>query len=122
MQVNEKLKEGLIGWVENTDTLHSLIKEYRESRNILLNVEHKLMQQMAPEYDNLTLIQKIEVFDYALENTTGQDLYKILWLKSKNSEFWLERRTNYTRSLALMSMVGHILGLGDRHPSNLSKL
>jgi FKBP12-rapamycin complex-associated protein len=81
---------------------------------------------MAPDYDNLTLIQKVEVFEYALENTTGQDLYKVLWLKSKNSEVrlkvikvWLDRRTNYTRSLAVMSMVGYILGLGDRHPSNL---
>ncbi len=32
---------------------------------------------------------------------------------------WLDRRTNYTRSLGVMSMVGYILGLGDRHPSNL---
>jgi FKBP12-rapamycin complex-associated protein len=74
---------------------------------------------MSPDYDNLTLIQKVEIFEYALENTTGQDLYKVLWLKSKNSELWLDRRTNYTRSLAVMSMVGYILGLGDRHPSNL---
>lgn len=74
---------------------------------------------MAPDYENLTLLQKVEVFEYALENTTGQDLYKVLWLKSVNSEHWLERRTTYTRSLAVNSMVGHILGLGDRHPSNL---
>lgn len=32
---------------------------------------------------------------------------------------WLERRTAYTRSTAVMSMVGYLLGLGDRHPSNL---
>ena len=32
---------------------------------------------------------------------------------------WFDRRTNYTRSLAVMSMVGYVLGLGDRHPSNL---
>lgn len=74
---------------------------------------------MAPDYDNLTLMQKVEVFQYALDNTTGQDLYRVLWLKSRNSEVWLDRRTNYTRSLAVMSMVGYILGLGDRHPSNL---
>ena len=49
----------------------------------------------------------------------GLEIYKILWTKSKNSEAWLERRTNYSRSLAVMSMVGYILGLGDRHPSNL---
>jgi len=74
---------------------------------------------MAPDYENLTLLQKVEVFEYALENTTGQDLYRVLWLKSTNSEHWLERRATYTRSLAVNSMVGHILGLGDRHPSNL---
>jgi len=31
----------------------------------------------------------------------------------------LDRRSTYTRSLAVTSMVGYILGLGDRHPSNL---
>ncbi|KAF7911617.1 hypothetical protein BELL_0285g00080 [Botrytis elliptica] len=110
---------GLLGWVPNSDTLHVLIREYRESRKILLNIEHRIMLQMAPDYDNLTLMQKVEVFGYALDNTTGQDLYRVLWLKSKSSESWLERRTNYTRSLGVMSMVGYILGLGDRHPSNL---
>lgn len=64
-------------------------------------------------------MQKVEVFEYALDNTTGQDLYTVLWLKSANSEAWLDRRSTYTRSLALNSMVGHILGLGDRHPSNV---
>ena len=110
---------GLLGWVPNSDTIHVLIREYRDCRKILLNIEHRIMLQMAPDYDNLTLLQKVEVFGYALDNTTGQDLYRVLWLKSKNSEAWLERRTNYTRSLGVMSMVGYILGLGDRHPSNL---
>ncbi|KAI9804847.1 MAG: hypothetical protein M1825_001216 [Sarcosagium campestre] len=110
---------GLLGWVPNSDTFHVLIREYRESRKILLNIEHRIMLQMAPDYENLTLMQKVEVFGYALDNTTGQDLYRVLWLKSKSSEAWLDRRTNYTRSLGVMSMVGYILGLGDRHPSNL---
>ena len=112
-------QSGLLGWVPNSDTLHNLIKDYRENRRILLNIEHRIMLQMAPDYDNLTLMQKVEVFSYAMDNTTGKDLYRVLWLKSKSSESWLERRTNYTRSLAVMSMVGYVLGLGDRHPSNL---
>lgn len=74
---------------------------------------------MAPDYEILTVMQKVEVFDYALDNTTGQDLYRVLWLKSANSDTWLDRRSTYTRSLAVTSMVGYILGLGDRHPSNL---
>ncbi|AOW06792.1 armadillo-type protein [Yarrowia lipolytica] len=111
-------KSGLLGWVPHSDTLHTLIKEYRDGR-ILINVEHRFMLQMAPDYDPLTHLQKIEVFTYALDNTKGQDLYRVLWLKSRSSEAWLERRSQYTRSLATMSMVGYILGLGDRHPSNL---
>ena len=110
---------GLIGWVPHCDTLHALIRDYREWRKVPINIEHRLILQMSPDYENNTLMQKVEVFQHALENTAGQDLYKILWLKSKHSESWLDRRTNYTRSLAVMSMVGYILGLGDRHPSNL---
>ncbi|CAN4107821.1 unnamed protein product [Withania somnifera] len=110
---------GLIEWVPNCDTLHHLIREYRDARKITLNQEHKLMLSFAPDYDNLPLIAKVEVFEYALQNTEGNDLSRVLWLKSRTSEVWLDRRTNYTRSLAVMSMVGYLLGLGDRHPSNL---
>jgi FKBP12-rapamycin complex-associated protein len=114
---------GLIGWVPDTDTLHNVIREYRESRGYSFYIEHQLLTDMAPEkgYDLLTVIQKVEVFENMLAKTAdrGEDLYKILWLKSRNSEVWFEHRTNYTRSLAVMSMVGHILGLGDRHPSNI---
>ncbi|WVQ75374.1 hypothetical protein IAR50_004994 [Cryptococcus sp. DSM 104548] len=111
---------GVLGWVPHSDTVHVLIKQYRDQRKILVDIEHKLMQQMSDEsYEFLPLLHKVEIFQYALDNTTGQDLYRILWLKSRNSDVWLERRTTYTRSLALNSMVGYILGLGDRHPSNL---
>ncbi|KAI4295808.1 hypothetical protein L6164_035812 [Bauhinia variegata] len=110
---------GLIEWVPYCDTLHHLIREYRDARKITLNQEHKYMLGFAPDYDHLPLIAKVEVFEYALQNTEGNDLARVLWLKSRTSEIWLERRTNYTRSLAVMSMVGYLLGLGDRHPSNL---
>ncbi|XP_026321572.1 serine/threonine-protein kinase mTOR [Hyposmocoma kahamanoa] len=109
---------GLIGWVPHCDTLHSLIRDYREKRKCLLNIEHRIMQRMASDLEKLMLMQKVEVFEHALEHTAGDDLAKLLWLKSPSSEVWFERRTNYTRSLAVMSMVGYILGLGDRHPSN----
>ncbi|XP_063975702.1 serine/threonine-protein kinase mTOR [Diachasmimorpha longicaudata] len=110
---------GLIGWVPHCDTLHTLIRDYRDKKKILLNIEHRIMLRMAPDYDHLMLMQKVEVFEHALEHTHGDDLSRLLWLKSPSSEVWFDRRTNYTRSLAVMSMVGYILGLGDRHPSNL---
>ena len=59
------------------------------------------------------------MFEHSLQQTPGDDLAKLLLLKSPSSEVWFDRRTNFTRSLAVMSMVGYVLGLGDRHPSNL---
>jgi FKBP12-rapamycin complex-associated protein len=112
---------GVVGWVPHSDTLHSLIRDYRLSKKLPLNMENREMIRIAPDYDLLTVMQKVEVFSEALTKTPGggNDLGEILWLKSTNSEEWLDRRTKYTRSLAVMSMVGYILGLGDRHPSNL---
>ncbi|KAJ1658173.1 phosphatidylinositol kinase- protein kinase tor1 [Dispira simplex] len=88
-------------------------------RDTTLGIEYRIIQVMAPNFLNLPALQKVEIFEAALRQTHGQDLYKVLWLMSKNSEEWLERRTCYTRSLGVMSIVGYILGLGDRHPSNL---
>jgi phosphatidylinositol kinase/protein kinase (PI-3 family) len=110
---------GLLEWLLNCDTLHSLIREYREKKKLLLNLEHKIITKLAPNYESLTSIQKVQIFEMAIESSSGNDLSEILWHKSLNAEKWLERRTNYTRSLAVMSMVGYVLGLGDRHPSNL---
>jgi FKBP12-rapamycin complex-associated protein len=74
---------------------------------------------LCPEYAYLPLINKLEVFLMVLELSQGKDLLRIFWYNSDSSEQWVERRTNYTTSLATMSMVGYILGLGDRHPSNI---
>lgn len=41
---------------------------------------------MAPDYDHLTLMEKVEVFEHAVNNTAGDDLAKLLWLKSPSSE------------------------------------
>lgn len=38
---------GLLGWVQHSDTLHMLIKGYRDSRKILVDIEHRLMQQVS---------------------------------------------------------------------------
>ena len=41
---------GLIGWVPHCDTLHTLFKEYREKKKIMLNIEHRLMLQVHEPY------------------------------------------------------------------------
>lgn len=112
---------GIVGWVPHCDTIHSLIRDYRQEKRIRLNMENFEMMRISQDYEQLTVMQKVEIFSEALDRTTGQgnDLQNVLWMRSTNSEEWLDRRTKFTRSIAVMSMVGYILGLGDRHPSNL---
>uniref|UniRef100_A0A0K0F9G1 Serine/threonine-protein kinase TOR n=1 Tax=Strongyloides venezuelensis TaxID=75913 RepID=A0A0K0F9G1_STRVS len=110
---------GLIGWLPNCDTLHSLIKDFRDKGKINISAEHTAMQSYVIDLEKCNLMMKVEAFKNALTATSGEDLRQTLWLKSPNSEIWFERRTNYTRSMAVMSMVGYLIGLGDRHPSNL---
>eukprot|EP00053_Salpingoeca_punica_P020177 m.209872 g.209872 ORF g.209872 m.209872 type:complete len:925 (-) comp17813_c0_seq1:564-3338(-) len=124
---------GLIGWVPNCDTLYSLIRAHRDARKSgpSVHAEHAVYLKYAPDtrdsrdkptdrgFDRLTVLQKLEIFRLALASTPGNDLAEILWEKSPSAEVWLQRRVNFTRSVAVMSMVGHVLGLGDRHLSNL---
>ena len=38
---------GLIGWVPHSDTLHTLIRDHREKKKIMLNIEHKIMLRVS---------------------------------------------------------------------------
>ena len=110
---------GIIGWVPDCDTLHQLIKEKREISNTIPNIEHRKMFKSCSKYESCNFLYKVEIFKDSIKDLPGLELNNMIWIKSKNCETWLIRRTNYSRSLAVMSMVGYILGLGDRHPSNL---
>jgi phosphatidylinositol kinase/protein kinase (PI-3 family) len=66
---------GLIGWVPHCDTLHSLIRDYREKRKCLLNIEHRIMQRMASDLEKLMLMQKVSFKFITLsepENTSSR--------------------------------------------------
>ena len=110
---------GIIGWVPNCDTLHQLIKEKREMSHFIQNNENNKLHKIYPKYESAKFMNKVEIFKDTIKDSKALEIKDMIWIKSKNCETWLIRRTNYSRSLAVMSMVGYILGLGDRHPSNL---
>ena len=66
---------GVIGWVENCDTLNQLVKQYRESKDMRLGIEVKLLQTKSLNHDKLPLLNKVEIFRQVLEETTGTALY-----------------------------------------------
>lgn len=64
-----------------------------------------------------TLLKKVR---QRLSDSVPRNLFeRELWLSSTSSSDWYEKQGCYTRSLALMSVVGYMLGLGDRHLDNI---
>ncbi|EKD14277.1 phosphatidylinositol 3 [Drepanopeziza brunnea f. sp. 'multigermtubi' MB_m1] len=106
---------GLIEWVDGLKTL----------RDILLGLYRAI--GVAPNYNEIAL--------YCEEATKSEDKLpffteKVLgifppmfhrWFVAQFPEpsAWFAARLRYTRSCAVMSMVGTILGLGDRHGENI---
>ena len=110
---------GLIGFLPNCETIGQLISEARKDYNIPQNLEYAHLGKNYPKYGSSSFITKLEAFEELNNLSDGLELAKIIWTKSLNCESWLIRRTNYVQSLAVMSVVGYILGLGDRHTNNL---
>ena len=115
---------GLIEWIERTETIYQLITKHRSSRGSSTFLELNMLMQMGnlkniKEFANLPQRQRQCLLQYVVDNTPDDDLKQIFWERNATSEDWLDYRTNFTRSTATMSMVGYLLGLGDRHLNNI---
>jgi ataxia telangiectasia mutated family protein len=62
--------------------------------------------------------QMLEVFREILDNLKPV-MRHYFFEHQKIPSRWFEMRLNYARSVASTSIIGHILGLGDRHTSNI---
>ncbi|XP_035663621.1 serine/threonine-protein kinase atr-like [Branchiostoma floridae] len=106
---------GLIEWVNNTHPLRQvLIKIYKE----------KGMYTRASEFKPFLSkdLQKEERL-HMFQNTIlpkHPPVFREWFLKVfPDPTSWYQARLNYCRTTAVMSMVGYILGLGDRHGENI---
>ena len=114
-------QSGLISWAANGETLSSLIRFRRKLKNID-EPEKKVFGKFCDKKDALiplTKLQKLELFRDLVKVAPSNEIDEALWLKSSGSQQWLIQTTNFNRSTALMSMVGYVIGLGDRHPMNI---
>lgn len=110
---------GLISWVTGADTFQQLVYNYRSNRDIRNTIDIDIATQFCGNINLLSAMQKYEVFDLVKSQTKANEIREMLWLRAPAPSIWLERNQNFTISTALMSMAGYVIGLGDRHPSNI---
>lgn len=114
---------GILEWVNNTECLRALIgKAHSYWPELYPPTNYKAL------YDNFLNAQKIN--DTNLNGTVENYIHNVLphchpcfhkWFIEKfvDPTEWYEARNTFTRSAAVWSAVGHVIGLGDRHTENI---
>lgn len=106
---------GIIEWVDGLKTL----------RDILLGLYKTI--GVAPNYNEIALyceeaaksVDKLPFFTEKVLGNFPPMFHRWFVAQFPEPSTWFAARLRYTRSCAVMSMVGTILGLGDRHGENI---
>ncbi|MEQ2271045.1 hypothetical protein XENORESO_020637, partial [Xenotaenia resolanae] len=107
---------GIIEWVNNTAGLrHILTKLYKE-RGVHLSGK-ELRKLILPK--TAAFEEKLRIHKEVLCARHPPVFYEWFLRTFPDPESWYSSRSAYCRSTAVMSMVGYILGLGDRHGENI---
>ncbi|MCJ1394432.1 serine/threonine-protein kinase M1 [Xylographa bjoerkii] len=106
---------GLIEWVDNLKTLRDILLRIYKQKNITVNYNEIkiLLDQASSDVNN------IHIFKDTIISQFPPVFHE--WFVDMFPEpgAWFAARLKYTRSCAVMSIVGHVLGLGDRHGENI---
>ena len=109
---------GIIEWVNNVSTLREILLHYYKQKDIHTNYTfiRKMLNEACGETKGT--VPRLAAFDSLL---VAYPCVFHEWFLEMFSEpaAWFAARLRYTRTSAVMSMVGTVLGLGDRHGENI---
>ncbi|XP_066595255.1 serine/threonine-protein kinase SMG1 isoform X2 [Prorops nasuta] len=131
-------RSGLIQWVDGVTPLFVLYKRW-QIREATVGIKVGNVTTKRPSelfYDKLTPLLKEQgislesrkewplsilkqVLSELMSETPNDLLGKEIWCNSTNVGSWWQATKNYSYSVAVMSIIGYIIGLGDRHLDNV---
>ncbi|XP_041987435.1 serine/threonine-protein kinase SMG1 [Aricia agestis] len=133
-------RSGLISWVDNVTPLFALYKRWQNREAAIQSAKtNKTVNVLRPSelfYNKLNPLLKeagistenrkewpVSILKQVLEELSAETpkdlLWRELWCSSVSPEQWWQMTRRYSYSVAVMSMIGYIIGLGDRHLDNV---
>lgn len=109
---------GLLEWVDNTAPFMDFVKDNPYRLKGEYTVPEAQTKLFAISQARPTLAKLRQVFDDIITRLPPV-LHRFFLERFREPGAWFKARLAYTRSVAVNSMAGHIIGLGDRHASNI---
>ncbi|KAL8930642.1 MAG: hypothetical protein Q9208_000513 [Pyrenodesmia sp. 3 TL-2023] len=108
---------GIIEFVQNTIPLHDYLMPAHQ-RHFPKDTKPTNCRKSIAEAQSQSAEKRIKVY-----RTVCNQFHPVLRYffqeRFENPDDWFDRRLAYTRSTAAISILGHVLGLGDRHGHNI---
>ena len=108
-------ESGTIEWVEGIKPLRDILLKLYQRKGVQPNYNQLriLLTEASTSHAN------VKIFTDQVLKLFPPILFEWFAEMFPGPETWFAARLRYARSAAVMSMVGHVLGLGDRHGENI---
>ncbi|KAJ5951989.1 uncharacterized protein N7479_010402 [Penicillium vulpinum] len=108
---------GIIEFVPNTIPLHDYLMPAHQ-KYFPKDMKPNSCRKHIAEVQNKSFEQRVRTYRQVTEHF--HPVLKYFFMeKFNNPDDWFSKRLAYTRSTAAISILGHVLGLGDRHGHNI---
>lgn len=109
--------QGIIEFVQNTIPLHEYLMPAHQ-KHFPKDMKPNVCRQHIADAQNKAVEVRVKVFRQVCEHFHPVMRYFFME-RFENPDDWFERRLAYSRSTAAISILGYVLGLGDRHGHNI---
>ncbi|KAJ6144853.1 hypothetical protein N7470_008748 [Penicillium chermesinum] len=111
------LNAGIIEFVPNTIPLHDYLMPAHQ-RYFPKDMKPSACRKHIADVQTRSFEQRVRTYRQVSEHFHPVMRYFFME-KFNNPDDWFNKRLAYTRSTAAISILGHVLGLGDRHGHNI---
>lgn len=108
-------KAGLIEFVPNSKALIEVVRPYHQKVDLM---KYEKAKEAMKECQSSTMKERLQAYETIIKKINPV-LHLYFSDHFLSPDTWYNSRQRYTRGIASSSMVGHILGLGDRHCNNI---